>query len=291
MIRSMTAFSRLEAKHHWNACDVTLVWEVKTVNHRYLEATPRLPDNFRAIESNVRQVIRQRLKRGKIDCTLHAAFSQENIAIHINKALAQQVLGAADTLRHLAPQLAPLNTIDLLNWPGVLEPANTPLVQTQEAAIALLAKAIDEVIFSRQREGEQLKKLILQRSCAIDQQLEKIEAQLPDILEKCRHTLHTRLANIEGALDAVRVEQEIVILAQKMDITEEIDRIRTHLIEVQATLNKDQPVGRHLDFLMQELHRETNTLSAKSINAGLTQSAIEIKVLIEQMREQIQNIE
>jgi len=291
MIRSMTAFARQEAQHQWDECDATLVWEIRTVNHRYLEPSPRLPDHFRALESQVRRVIGQHLKRGKIDCTLRCTFAHNTGALHLNESVVQDVLSAATALQKLSPQLAPMNTTDLLNWPDVLQATHMPLAQAQQAALSLLEQTIQEIILSRQREGAQLKTFILQRCQGITQTLASIEVGLPNIIDKFRHKLTTRLNDISTELDPTRLEQETVILLQKMDVMEEIDRLKTHLNEVQFTLNKDEPIGRRLDFLMQELHREANTLSAKSIDAELTQHAIDIKVLIEQMREQVQNIE
>ncbi|MBT5231527.1 MAG: YicC family protein [Methylococcales bacterium] len=288
MIRSMTAFARQENQFEWG----TLIWEVRSVNHRYLEPTPRLPDEFRQIESKIRQCIQSKLKRGKIDCTLrfHPAAHNDQ-AIELNTPLLQQLLHTTNQIQQQHDNIADINPIELLNWPGVLQSKKQDFDNLYPQAISLLDNALDDLVSMRETEGKQLKQLITQRCKAVNEHVVIVEQKMPEIIQKFRDKLSSRLNELMDEVDPQRIEQEISLLAQKLDIAEETDRLNTHTTEVLKILEKDQPVGRKLDFLMQELHREANTLSAKSIDTTITQCAIEIKVLIEQMREQVQNIE
>lgn len=286
--RSMTGFARQEKKLPWGS----LIWEIRSVNHRYLEPHFRLPDTLRQLEQPLRDQVRKRLHRGKLEATLHVQTGQASDAeLGIDNRLAQQVANAVLQLNDLLTSAAPINAMDLLKWPGVIKNQDIDTETMQAEILALFNDSLRQLLENRSREGTELKRFIEQRLDAISVQVAKVRKLMPEILAAQREKLHTRLESLAVELDPERVEQEIVLLAQKADVDEELDRLDTHVIEVRRTLNQKGAVGRRLDFLMQELNREANTLSSKSIVSETTQAAVELKVLIEQMREQIQNIE
>ena len=288
MIRSMTAFSRKESKTEWG--DIS--WEVRSVNHRYLEAHPRLPEPLRDIENAVRERLRKRLSRGKIECTLK--LNTEHLApqsISINQAAALQLIQAAEQLKSLAPNAAGLSTQAILNWPGIIATEEADFTEIRQEALTLLDSTLNDFIEHREREGQELARLIHERLDGILDQVTIVKENLPEILQSQREKLLNKFEEAKISLDKDRLEQEMVLIAQKADVDEEIDRLTTHVSEVQRSLKKGGACGRRLDFLMQELNREANTLGSKSIHTATTQVAVELKVLIEQMREQIQNIE
>lgn len=288
MISSMTAFSRKEHTAPWG----TLSWELRSVNHRYLEVSPRLPDTLRDLENPVREALRKALSRGKVECTLK--LKAENIAptrLEINEEFVRQLLDAGQRLAALSGDSHNLSVASLLNWPGVVQTPEADQSEIQQAALSLLNTALQDFIAHRQREGEELQKIINDRLDGIEQQVAVVKQHLPDILKAQKEKLLARLEELKINVDQDRLEQELVYLAQKADVDEELDRLVTHVTEVRRTLKQGGAVGRRLDFLMQELNREANTLGSKSINTVTTQAAVELKVLIEQMREQIQNIE
>ena len=288
MIRSMTAFARRQVRDTFGE----LTWEVRSVNHRFLEASVRLPEELRAIEPVVRERVNQRLGRGKIDCGLRYQSGGGAVAeIRINEVLVKQLLAAADgMMRHL--HSSPLPTImDIMRWPGVLETAPQDFTPVQQAAAALLDEVLDELIESREREGERLAELIRQRLAGMRTQVVRARERMPQVIQGVRERIAARLAEVSESLDQERLEQEMALLAQRLDVDEEMDRLNTHLDEVERVLAADEPVGRRLDFLMQELNREANTLGSKSADSETTAISVEMKVLIEQMREQVQNLE
>jgi uncharacterized protein (TIGR00255 family) len=288
MIRSMTAFARRQVRDTFGE----LTWEVRSVNHRFLEASVRLPEELRAIEPVVRERVNQRLGRGKIDCGLRYQSGGAAVGeIRINEAMVKQLLDAANgMMRHL--HSSPLPTImDIMRWPGVLETAQQDFTPVQQAAAALLEEVLDELIESREREGERLAELIRQRVAGMRTQVVRARERMPQVIQGVRERLAARLAEISESLDKDRLEQEMALLAQRLDVDEEMDRLNTHLDEVERVLAADEPVGRRLDFLMQELNREANTLGSKSADSETTAISVEMKVLIEQMREQVQNLE
>ena len=288
MIRSMTAFARRQVRDTFGE----LTWEVRSVNHRFLEASVRLPEELRAIEPVVRERVNQRLGRGKIDCGLRYQSGGGAVAeIRINEVLVKQLLAAADgMMRHL--HSSPLPTImDIMRWPGVLETAPQDFTPVQQAAAALLDEVLDELVESREREGERLAELIRQRLAGMRTQVVRARARMPQVIQGVRERIAARLAEVSESLDQERLEQEMALLAQRLDVDEEMDRLNTHLDEVERVLAADEPVGRRLDFLMQELNREANTLGSKSADSETTAISVEMKVLIEQMREQVQNLE
>ncbi len=288
MTASMTAFSRQEATYDWG----TISWEVRSVNQRYLEPNFRLPDNFRELEFAFRDVLRKKLNRGKLECQLRfQAVDKAATSLNINADNAQALANAIDSLGTWFQDLPPANPLDILKWPGILTDTGTDAEIMKNAVKELFQKSVDELIDMRLREGEQLVTIIEQRLDAIDAIVVEVQAKLPEIIAAQKQNLIDKLEAAKVELDPMRVEAEIVVLAQKADVAEELDRLATHTKEVRRQLKQKGPIGRRLDFLMQELNREANTLSSKSIVVETTHSAVELKVLIEQMREQIQNIE
>lgn len=288
MPRSMTGFARAEAK----SPEYTLVWEVRSVNHRYLEMHLRLPEEFREIETALRETVRKKLQRGKLEATIHLQPEQGGDAsIGLDPDRLAQV---ADACRRIGAQMdncAPVNPLEVLRWPGVQIVRELDRDALHERSLALFADALDQLIDNRAREGAELAVYINQRLDAIAAEVVSVREQLPNILQAQREKLQTKIAALDVELDPDRLEQEIVLMAQKADVDEELDRLDTHITEVRRTLKQKNSLGRRLDFLMQELNREANTLSSKSVVSETTQAAVELKVLIEQMREQVQNIE
>jgi len=288
MIKSMTAFARRERKTPWGL----LSWEMRTVNHRFCDIGLRLPEDLRGLEPVVRERVARRIKRGKVDCALKfQPVTGADNQIALNEDLLAALLQASRQIENRMEQSAPASAVDFLKWPGVLQVNNADNEQLLHEAALLLDDCLDELHESRVREGAQMKALIEQRCQAITQQVRQVRAQLPDIMESHRRRLQARVDELKGEVDNARFEQELMFIAQKIDIQEELDRIDVHVDEVRRVLDQDEPVGRRLDFLMQELNREANTLGSKSVDTITTRAAVEMKVLIEQMREQIQNIE
>jgi uncharacterized protein (TIGR00255 family) len=288
MIRSMTAFARQEL----DTGRGELAWEIRSLNHRYLELGVRLPEELRAIESAVRERLGARLGRGKVECTCrYRPLASATVPVDIDQDNLTRLLAACADVSARLPESVPLNPIELLRWPGVLreEAVDTaPLVKT---ALALLDRTLDELLQCREREGAQIKQLLLQRCDAMGELVQQARNSLPEILVALREKLQARLAELETVADPGRLEQELVIQIQKSDVDEEMERLQGHIDEVRRVLARDEPVGRRLDFLMQELNREANTLGSKSVAAVTTNISVELKVLIEQMREQVQNTE
>jgi len=288
MIRSMTAFARSSVEK----AEAELTWELRSVNHRYLEAFVRLPDELRAMEPLVRERVNARLGRGKLECVLRCRWvAQVATALELDPDRLKAVLDACRLVEKRSAEATSPGVIDLLRWPGVVrepEPDTDPL---QRQALELLDQALDELVATREREGEKIKGLLGARLRGIEQQVEMARQRLPEVQARIREKLQTRLAELETRADPDRLEQELMFLAQKMDVDEELDRLETHVTEVKRVLERDEPVGRRLDFLMQEFNREANTLGSKSADPESTAVAVELKVLIEQMREQVQNVE
>jgi uncharacterized protein (TIGR00255 family) len=288
MTFSMTAFARRDRDTPWGS----LVWELRSVNHRYLEVVSRLPDELRSLEPQIRHLVGQQLARGKVDCTLR--FQPKDLStgeFELNQGVIQKIVDASAKIQALAPDSASLRAIDILRWPGVLKTVELDADALGREAIELLSQALSELVDTRDREGGRLQQIVIQRLQAMQQVLGGVRGALTDVRQQFRQRLQERLAELKQEIDPIRLEQEIALLAQKTDVQEEFDRLQTHVNEVQRVLNEAGPIGRRLDFLMQELNREANTLAAKSADLQLTNAAIELKVLIEQMREQVQNIE
>ncbi|HSR63024.1 MAG TPA: YicC/YloC family endoribonuclease [Gammaproteobacteria bacterium] len=288
MIASMTAFGRTEK----NTEIGRVIWEIRSVNHRYLEISLRLPDDLRMLENSIREHISGRINRGKIDCSLRYEPG-ENIdtGLSVNTRLVQSILESADSIWSSIPDPGKINPIEVLRWPGVINRETPDPEVVGGPLLAQLDKTLDIVIQTRQREGEKLKAMIMDRCKAIKDIVTDIKEKLPDIMTTLRERLQSRAEELQVDLDNERLEQEVVLLAQKYDVAEEMDRLETHIGEVLDVLERNEPVGRRLDFLMQELHREANTLGSKSVHYDCSNASVELKVLIEQMREQVQNIE
>ena len=287
MIYSMTAFARCEIKGEWG----NAVWEIRSVNQRFLETYFRLPEQFRGIEPLLRERFRKKLNRGKVECSLRFnANPASKGKLALNKNLAEQLLQHANWINEqtLNSQIDP---ISIMQWPGVMEAEETDMDSIQTDILAGFDRALNDFIAARASEGSNLKQLIAKRLDAIVEQADKVKSHMPEIIQWQRKRIIDKFEDANIDLDSTRVEQELVLLAQKMDVDEEIDRLYSHVKETQNILNKGGAQGRRLDFMMQEFNREANTLGSKSINADITNSAVELKVLIEQMREQIQNIE
>ena len=287
MIRSMTAYARREAKGTWGSA----AWELRSVNQRYLETYIRLPEQFRSLEPVIRERIRQRLTRGKIECNLR--FDADPGAqgeLMLNEPLAKQLVQAANWVKMQSDEGA-INPMEILRWPGVMSAQEQDLDAINAQLLSALDGALDDFIEARESEGAALKGMIEQRLEGVKQEVAKVRAQMPEILKWQRERLVAKLEEAEVQLENNRLEQELVMMAQRIDVAEELDRLEAHVKETYNILGKKEAVGRRLDFMMQEFNRESNTLGSKSINADVTASAIELKVLIEQMREQIQNIE
>ncbi|MCX8962252.1 YicC family protein [Erwinia psidii] len=287
MIRSMTAYARHEAKGEWG----NAAWELRSVNQRYLETYIRLPEQFRGLEPAIRERIRHRLTRGKIECNLRFdADPHAQSKLVLNEKLAIQLVQAANWVKMQSDE-GEINPLDILRWPGVMSAEEQDLDAISSELLKALDATLNDFITSRETEGAALKTLIEQRLKGVSTEVEKVRSQMPDVLKWQRERLISKLEDAQVQLDSNRVEQELIMLAQRMDVAEELDRLEAHVKETYNILNKKEAVGRRLDFMMQEFNREANTLASKSINAEVTASAIELKVLIEQMREQIQNIE
>lgn len=287
MIHSMTAFARAEqAGTHG-----TLSWELRSVNHRYLEPHLRLPESFRDLEGAVREALRNGLSRGKVECTLRFSDDSTGKALQVDLERAAQLVAAAESVASLIKQPAALNPLEVLGWPGVLVANAADPQALNQNALALFTEALNELKKGREREGAELAKLLNERLDSILEQVVTLRELVPQMLATQRQKILDRCADMQAELDPQRLEQELVILAQKSDVAEELDRLSTHVSEVRRVLKSGGQAGRRLDFLMQELNREANTLGSKAFDTRSTQAAVNLKVLIEQMREQVQNIE
>ncbi len=288
MLKSMTAFAR-------QACSVetgTLTWEIRSVNHRYLEPTFRLPENFRELEPGLRESLRKRLARGKVECSLKwQAESSGSGSLKTHGDTLKALNDALSDVRQHVEHLALADPIAVLQWPGVIDNEPADREALLKAVTSTFDSALDTLIEHRLREGAQIDPMLSQRLDAIEAIVASVREQLPGILQRQSDLVRQRFEEARVELDKERLEQEMVLLAQKSDVAEELDRLEAHVNEVRAVLQRNEPVGRRLDFLMQELNREANTLSSKSIVTDTTKAAVELKVLIEQMREQVQNIE
>lgn len=287
MIHSMTAFARAEQA----GANGTLSWELRSVNHRYLEPHLRLPEAFRDLEGAVREALRNGLSRGKVECTLRFSEDSAGKPLQVDLERAAQLVAAAESVANLIKQPAALNPLEVLGWPGVLVADAADPQALNQGAMSLFNQALGELKNGRQREGAELAKLLTERLDSILEQVVALRELVPQMLAGQRQKILDRCAEMQAELDPQRLEQELVILAQKSDVAEELDRLNTHVSEVRRVLKAGGQAGRRLDFLMQELNREANTLGSKAFDTRSTQAAVNLKVLIEQMREQVQNIE
>lgn len=287
MIQSMTAYARIEHKAQWG----TASWEIRSVNQRYLETYLRLPEQFRSFEPVLRDRLRKRLSRGKVEVNLRYELADNsNNELKLNQGLAKQLLDAASWLKQEAGQ-GEVSLTDILRWPGVISSSEQDMDAIGAELLTAFDLAIDQFIEARGREGTAIKDMLLSRLDGVSEQIAIVREHMPKVMEYQRDKLTNRLAEIKGELDPARIEQEMILLAQKQDVAEEMDRLEAHVNEARRILKKGGSEGRRLDFMMQEFNRESNTLASKSISTEITAAAVELKVLIEQMREQIQNIE
>ena len=288
MIYSMTGYAAVGREYEYGSLNL----ELRTVNHRYLEIQFRLPDELRLAESAMREAAAARLTRGKVDCRLSLmATPSAARAMPINDAVLGQLREYQAAVCAALPQAAGLSVADVLRWPGIFVQETNPQERMAADSLSLLAHALDELSATRSREGEKLKALLLERVAHMERIASGVAPQLPQIVRAYQEKLSARLHDAALGQDEDRMRQELVLFASKMDVDEELSRLQTHVSEVRRVLEQGGTAGKRLDFLMQELNREANTLGAKSAASAVSQASMELKILIEQMREQVQNIE
>ncbi len=288
MVKSMTAYARKEVKVSWGS----IVIELRSVNHRFLEMGIKLPDELRSLEMTIRSQVKAKLHRGKLDLSIHLKIQPGEVSqISYNHELAEQLAKTLHEIDKLIYNAAPVNAVDVLSWPGIMDNRMIEPETIKEALLPLLDSVLDELLENKKREGNALAQMIVQRSNEMRDIIQNVKDKIPELLQFQRQRLEEKLQTLKADMDTNRLEQEMVYIIHKADIAEEIDRLETHLDEIDRTMVPDEAIGRRLDFLMQELNREANTLGSKSISIMTTQASVDMKVLIEQMREQIQNIE
>lgn len=287
MLYSMTAFARRELSIN----EGVLSWEIRSVNHRYLEHTFKLPETFRSLEWQLRDTLRKELSRGKLECTFNFSPNAQNNPIQLDMERAKQLIEAAEQISELTINPTPMNPFTVLSWPGIMINQQTNHELLQEQANQLFIETLHDLKTNRAREGKELQQLLEDRLTNINHEVTTLRPLIPEMLDNQRQKILTRCQELQVDIDSQRLEQELVLLTQKTDVAEELDRLQTHITEVKHTFQTNDPCGRRLDFLMQELNREANTLGSKAFDTRTTQAAVNIKVFIEQMREQVQNIE
>lgn len=287
MIKSMTAFADGEITVE----NLTVQCELRSVNHRYSDVSVKLPERLRFVEADVRRLIADKLKRGKIECSLSYKKQTGNQEFAVNDEMVEKLLQATGRIEALMRAPQSFSALDVLAFPGVQQETETDKEALRASIIGLLDATLEKMLANRVREGAQLAVLISDRCQKIAQLVDSARLRMPEVLLAVRNKLISRIEEVVAEPNQDRLEQELVLLAQKLDVDEELDRLQTHLIEVQRALAQAEPIGRRLDFLMQEMNREANTLGSKAADREMTQISIDLKVLIEQMREQIQNIE
>lgn len=288
MLRSMTGFARKESQFPWGA----LSCEIRSVNHRYLEPTLRLSEALRALEPELRERLRKQISRGKIEIAMQLKLeANEGTDLALNENFARHLSTLAEQIATQLANPSPLNPLDILRWPGVLQAAEIDQDELSKASTSLFTQTLEQLVENREREGAELKNFISQRLETVANHAATVRSKLPEIQEAYREKLRSKIESLAVEVDEERFNQEVVYVCQKSDVAEELDRLDAHVQEVSHTLQQKGPVGRRLDFLMQEFNREANTLSSKSMSSETTQIAVDLKVLIEQMREQVQNIE
>ncbi|HKD53055.1 MAG TPA: YicC/YloC family endoribonuclease [Steroidobacteraceae bacterium] len=284
----MTGFARRETTGSWG----TLVCELRSVNHRFLEASFRLPDELRAAEGELRARLARQLRRGKVDCTLLFRRLQGAAGeLEVDGAALARLLAAVEVVTRSLREPASVNALDVLRWPGVLREDSASGEQLLAVAYAVFEATLEDLVAARAREGARLRELLEQRCASLENLVAAVRARLPDVQARVRSRLEERVAELGASVDRERIEQEVALLLQRLDVDEELERLSGHIAEVRRVIGGTEPAGRRLDFLMQELNREANTLSSKSQDLETTRTAVDMKVLIEQMREQVQNAE
>lgn len=284
----MTSFSRTTELSN----DIEIIWELKTVNHRYLDINLRLPDALRHLEMKASGIIQQALGRGKCEATCrYNVSSQQKSELCLDNDKVAAVISACNEIELQMGIGQAINAIDILKYPGVVMQKNNETLDYDELVLSSLTNCLSELQQSRQSEGQRLQAFILQRAKAIEDIVAGVKERRPTVIAAIQDKLKQRLQELTENPDQDRLEQELVVIAHKMDVDEELDRLESHLLELKEIFERDEPIGRRLDFLMQEFNREANTLGSKSADFETTQAAVNLKVLIEQMREQVQNIE
>jgi len=288
MIHSMTGFAAATLE----VPQGTLALELRAVNHRYLDVTFRTEESLRALEPSMRELIAAQVGRGKVECRLSLATRHGgDDGLQLNNALVRQLVELGHSLQEYVPDSRPLSVADILRWPGVVGGDNPTVDSLREPCLKILHNALEEFSASRSREGEKLKALLLERLTQMEAIVAGVQPHLPRLIAAYQEKIEARLKEALGGGDDERVRQELALFAQKIDVDEELSRLRAHFSEVRRVLDKGGAAGKRLDFLMQELNREANTLGSKSVAVETSQASMELKVLIEQMREQIQNLE
>ncbi len=289
MIKSMTAFARKDKK----VAEAELSWEIRTVNHRHLDISLHLPNALIAHEHKLKEIIREKLARGRVDLklTLQETKQESFDTININEEKVKSLLSACSELKQLTHKSATLSAMEILQWPGVIEKTEVVADNFFAPVQALLETALGDLIIMRETEGRRLLKMIRTRCDEVVKIVESVKSRRAEVVISLREKVMMKISELDVVVDKNRLEQELVYHVQRLDVDEELDRLGAHIEEVNAVLARNEPVGRRLDFLMQELNREANTLASKSNDAETTRSAVELKVLIEQMREQCLNIE
>lgn len=283
----MTAFASSEVETE----DLAINCELRSVNHRYCDITLKLPERFRFMEGDIRKILAQFLKRGKIECAINYKKKEQAQSYQPNLEAVKGLLAATDSIQKLMDNPQPFSALDVLAFPGIQQEPEIDKSALQQAGQELLEQALSQLLVSREREGEQLGQMLEIRCQKIFELISEAEKRMPEVLSRIRKKLADRIVEMVKDPDFDRFEQELVMLTQKLDVDEELDRLKAHTNEVLRVLKQNEPIGRRLDFLMQEMNREANTLGSKSSDKEMTRIAIDLKVLIEQMREQIQNIE
>tara|TARA_R110000868_G_scaffold52240_1_gene165301 strand:+ start:393 stop:1259 length:867 start_codon:yes stop_codon:yes gene_type:complete len=288
MIHSMTAFAREQSQGSWGM----LTCELRSINHRYLEVGLHLSEALRVFEAPLRELIRKLVKRGKVECSVRYRSSPDaGNAFVINKILVEELAQASTAITAMLANPSPVSASDILRFPGVLETKEADQSMLQTEVMQLVEKSLHDLLAAREREGSELTRLFLERMDLMQTEMEKVRVRLPQVMKQAQERLNKRFVDAKVELDPARIEQEMVMYAQKIDISEEIDRTETHIAEIRRVLKAGGAAGRRLDFLLQELNREANTMGSKSTDSEITHAAVEMKVLIEQVREQVQNVE
>ena len=288
MIYSMTGYAAAAREFAFGALNL----ELRSVNHRYLDIQFRLPDELRSIEPQLRELLAARISRGKVECRVgFTAGASAHKALQLNEELLQQLIALSGRVRVALPDAGGLDTADVLRWPGMLGAQAVPAEELRQACRELLAIAFEDFVAARRREGERLQAVLLERTAGMESRISGVAPRIPQAVAAFQEKLAARLKDALSGGDDERVRQEVTLFATKIDLDEELSRLASHVAEVRRVLSEGGAVGKRLDFLMQELNREVNTLGAKSVDVAVSQSALELKVLVEQMREQVQNIE
>ncbi len=283
----MTGFARRELSGPWG----TLVCELRSVNHRFLESSFRLPEELRSAESDLRQNAVQALRRGKLDCTITYRPAQDAaLSLEVDPSALERLIGQLDKLERTIP-VGTVDLLEVLRWPGVLKDRTAAGEELLTATQEVFNGALTDLCAARAREGEKLRAILEQRCESLETLVKQVQARLPEVQSRLTTKIRDRIKELAASADQDRLEQEIALLLQRLDVDEELERLSGHIAEIRRVLAASEPAGRRLDFLMQELNREANTLSSKSQDLETTRTAVDMKVLIEQMREQVQNAE